>query len=252
VSRFLTFTDEVERIVLRHFANRLLWMVLAASAFTTIHLNRVQAQQGGWHAEDLLSALNLVVEITLVAAFACIIIWEQFLRSRGRLGGPQMDHRRYTIRFHLAALLVLLVVTALLIALAGYLQFVHLLTIMQRGFLLWLTVVLAVTAYCFANPRLRGGLAAFASFVFALLVMAGGEWLVVTMSVVHPAWARLGDLYYWNQLFPRLAQDDLWLVIYQPWLSWYFAGYAGANVLLYFVFLGRLQLGGRSTGGGEA
>jgi len=252
VSRLANFANEVERIVLRHFSNRLLWFVLAASFFITVHLNRVQAQQGGWHEEELLSALNLIVELTLVAAFACIILWELFLQSRGRSLSATWDYQRYALRFHLAALLVLLVVAALLIALAGRLQFVHLLTIMQRGFLVWLTVVLAVTAYCFANPRLRGGLAAFASFVFALLVMAGAEWLVVTMSLAHPAWARLGDLYYWNQLFPRLAQEDLWLVIYQPWLSWYFAGYAGANVLLYLVFLGRLRLHGRNASGGPA
>lgn len=251
MSRFFTFSDEVERIVLRHLANRFLWIVLAASAFTTIHLNRVQAQQGGWHAEPLLSALNLIVELTLIAAFACIIIWELYLKSRGRRVDAMQDHRRYAVRFHLAALLVLLIVAALLIALAGYLQFIHLLTVMQRGFLLWLTVALAVTTYCLANPRLRGGLAAFAAFIFALLVMAGAEWLVVTMSVAHPAWAQLGDLYYWNQLFPQLAQSDLWLVIYQPWLSWYFAGYAGANVLLYLAFLGRLRLDGRKRDGGS-
>jgi hypothetical protein len=136
--------------------------------------------------------------------------------------------------------LLLLVVAGLHLALLSYYQYIHILTVLQRGFIIWLTVILMPTTYLLVNPKARGGFAGVGAFIIALLALVVGEWTVVTLSLVSPAWERLGDVYYWNQLFPHVAQTRIWLTIYQPYLGWYFLGYLGANLVLYLALVLRV------------
>jgi hypothetical protein len=244
---FLAFTEAVERILMRQFANRLLWVVVGTGLFAVAYLNEIQRATMRWPTEHLLARLNFVVEVVLLASFAVILIWESYVRLRhphpktAQLPGA----RGYTLKFHLAAVLLLLVVAGLHLALLSYYQYVHILTVLQRGFLIWLTVILIPTVYLLVNPKSRGGLQGVAAFIVALLALIAAEWVVVTLSLVRPAWERLGDVYYWNQLFPRVAQERIWLTIYQPYLGWYFLGYLGANIALYLALVLRVLALGR-------
>lgn len=239
---FFAFADAVERILMRQFGNRLLWVVVGTGLFIVVYLNEIQRATVRWPTEHLLALLNFVVEVVLLASFAVALIWEGYTQSRH----PQpdaacsVDTKGYAIKFHLAIVLLLLVVAGLHLALLGYFQYIHILTVLQRGFLIWLTVILAPTAYLLVNPKVRGGFAGLAAFFLALLALVVAEWTVVTLSLVSPAWERLGDVYYWNQLFLQVAQPRIWLTIYQPYLGWYFLGYLGGNLVLYLALVLRI------------
>ena len=239
---FFAFTESVEKVLMRQFGNRLLWIVVGTGLFITVYLNEIQRATTQWPTEHLLARLNFVVEVVLLASFAVILIWESYMRSRhpqpkaAQLPGA----KGYTLRFHLATVLLLLVVAGLHLALLSYFQYIHILTVLQRGFLIWLTVILAPTVYLLVNLRARAGLAGLGAFFIALLALFAAEWVVVTLSLVSPAWERLGDIYYWNQLVPQVAQPRIWLTIYQPYLGWYFLGYLGANLVLYLALVLRV------------
>ena len=239
---FFAFADVVERILMRQFGNRLLWVVVGTSLFIVVCLNEIQRATMRWPTEHLLALLNFVVEVVLLASFAVALIWEGYTQSRR----PQPDAafspsaKGYAIKFHLAIVLLLLVVAGLHLTLLSYFQYIHILTVLQRGFLIWLTVILAPTTYLLVNPKARGGFAGLGAFFVALLALIVTEWAVVTLSLVSPAWERLGDVYYWNQLLPQVAQERIWLTIYQPYLGWYFLAYLGANLVLYLALVLRV------------
>jgi len=227
---------------MRQFGNRLLWVIAGTGLFIVVYLNEIQRATMRWPTEHLLALLNFVIEGVLLASFAVALIWESYARSRHPQPGAAHlpGAKGYAIKFHLAIVLLLLVVAGLHLALLSYFQYIHILTVLQRGFLVWLTVILAPTAYLLVNPRARGGFAGLAAFFVALLALVAAEWVVVTLSLVSPAWERLGDIYYWNQIFPRVAQERIWLTIYQPYLGWYFLGYLGANLVFYLALVLRV------------
>ena len=239
---FFAFAESVEHILMRQFGNRLLWVIAGTGLFIVVYLNEIQRATMRWPTEHLLALLNFVIEGVLLASFAVALIWESYARSRHPQPGAAHlpGAKGYAIKFHLAIVLLLLVVAGLHLALLSYFQYIHILTVLQRGFLVWLTVILAPTAYLLVNPRARGGFAGLAAFFVALLALVAAEWVVVTLSLVSPAWERLGDIYYWNQLFPRVAQERIWLTIYQPYLGWYFLGYLGANLVFYLALVLRV------------
>jgi|GEM_PF-3568287 len=239
---FFAYTEAVERILMRQFGNRLLWIVAGTGLFIVVYLNEIQRATTRWPTEHLLALLNFVVEVVLLASFAAALVWEGYTQSRRPQPSAAFstDTKGYTIKFHLAIVLLLLVVAGLHLVLLGYFQYIHILTVLQRGFLIWLTVILAPTVYLLVNPKARGGLQGVAAFFVALLALVVAEWTVVTLSLVSPAWERLGDVYYWNQLFPQVAQSQIWLTIYQPYLGWYFLGYLGGNLVLYLALVLRI------------
>ncbi len=254
---FFAFAESVECILMRQFGNRLLWVVVGTGLFIVVYLNEIQRATMRWPTEHLLALLNFVVEVVLLASFASALIWESYARSRRPQpdAGHSTDTKGYAIKFHLAIVLLLLVVAGLHLALLSYFQYIHILTVLQRGFLIWLTVILVPTAYLLVNPRARGGLKGLGAFFVALLALIVAEWTVVTLSLVSPAWERLGDVYYWNQLLPQVAQERIWLTIYQPYLGWYFLGYLGGNLILYLALVLRVKAIGRrekaASGGGK-
>ncbi len=44
-----------------------------------------------------------------------------------------------------------------------------------------------------------------------------------------------------RRLYVELAQERIWLVIYNPWLSLYLLGYAGVNIALFLCVMQRVK-----------
>lgn len=251
VGGFFRYSDDVERILVRQLGNRLLWIVTGSDLFVLLYLGEVQRASMRWPTENLLALLNFVVEISLVASVASVLVWEKHWAGRH----PQVkdsshpDSSGYALKLHLATVLLLVLAASVFLVLLSYFQYIHLLTVLQRGFLVWLTVIVMPTVFLLANPGVRGGWIGLGAFLLALAAMIGAEWLVVFLSLAYPAFERLGDLYYWNHLVPyvaqRVADRPLWLAIYQPYLGWYFLGYFGGNLMLYLALVLRVLARGR-------
>jgi hypothetical protein len=242
VGGFFSFTDDIERIIMRQLGNRFLWIITLAGLFLVFYMNGVQRFHTRWPTENLLAMLNFVLEMTLVLGFIVIIAWER--RAASRIKTPRGDlpgNPGYAYKFYIACVLVLLVITGLHLGQLCYFQYVHILTVLQRGFLVWMTCAMLPAFYLLINTRGAGGMRSIGAVVVSLIILAVLEIAVVTISRFAPGWERLGDIYYWNMLFRQLQQEKLWLVIYNPWLALYFLSYAGVNIMLFLFVVLRVQ-----------
>ncbi len=241
---FKSFTDDVERIILRQFGNRLLWIITLASMFFVMFLNQAQRARTPWPTENLLAMLNFTLEITLALAFIAIIAWERRAASRttssaSRSTLPGGDG--YALKFYIACVLVMLVITGVILAELSYFQYVHLYTVLQRGFIVWMTCAMLPAIYLLINTRGDGGMRSIGATIASLIILAALEIIIVSIARFVPAMERLGDIYYWNMLYTGLAQERIWLVIYNPWLALYLLGYAGANIALVLALMQRVK-----------
>lgn len=245
---FKSWTDGVERIILRQFGNRLLWILVPASLLAVLIFNQAQRATTRWPTENLLAMLNFTLEITLALAFIAIIAWER--RSASRMSAtPATAASRstlpgadgYAYKFYIACVLVMLVITALHLGELGYFQYIHLLTVLQRGFIVWMTCAMLPAFYLLINTRGEGGMRSAGAAVGSLIILAVIEIIIVSIARFVPAMERLGDIYYWNMLYTGLAQERIWLVIYNPWLSLYLLGYAGVNIALFLCVMQRVK-----------
>lgn len=237
-----SFTDDVERIILRQFGNRILWIVALASMFFVMFLNQAQRARTPWPTEILLAMLNLVLEITLVLAFIAMLLWEQRAASRpapkrGILPGSE----GYALKFYIACALVLLVITGIILTELSYFQYIHLLTVLQRGFLVWMTCAILPAVYLLINTQAKGGMRGIGAVITSFIILAAFELSVTALARFVPAMERLGDLYYWNMLYTGLAQERVWLAIYNPWLALYLLSYAGVNIALVLALMARVK-----------
>ena len=243
---FKSFTDDVERIILRQFGNRLLWILVPASLLAVLIFNQAQRAFTRWPTENLLAMLNFTLEITLALAFIAIIAWER--RAASRMSAASAASRDalpgadgYACKFYVACALVMLVITALHLGELGYFQYIHLLTVLQRGFVVWMTCAMLPAIYLLINTRGEGGMRSVGAAVGSLIILAVLEIIIVSIARFVPAMERLGDIYYWNMLYTPLAQERIWLVIYNPWLSLYLLGYAGVNIALFLGVMLRVK-----------
>jgi hypothetical protein len=244
VGGFISYSDDVERIILRQFGNRLLWIIVPVSLLAVLIFNQAQRATTRWPTENLLAMLNFTLEITLALAFIAIIAWERRAASRitsaaSRNVLPSADG--YAYKFYIACVLVLLVITALHLGELGYFQYIHLLTVLQRGFIVWMTCAMLPAFYLLINTRGDGGMRSVGAAIASLIILAVFEIIIVSIARFVPAMERLGDVYYWNMLYVELAQERIWLVIYNPWLSLYLLGYAGVNIALFLCVMQRVK-----------
>ncbi len=75
---------------------------------------------------------------------------------------------------------------------------------------------------------------------FAIALYVGFEFLITWASSLggdSAFFARLNDVYFWNNVFPGLARSELWVTIYNPWFSWYLVMYLLMNGTLLGVLL---------------
>ncbi len=155
VGGFISFTDDVERIILRQFGNRLLWILVPVSLLAVLIFNQAQRAQTRWQTENLLAMLNFTLEITLAFAFIAIVAWEHRAASR-TAAKPRNDlpgAPGYAYKFYIACVLVMLVITALHLGELGYFQYVHLFTVLQRGFIAWMSCAMLPAIYLLVNTR---------------------------------------------------------------------------------------------------
>ncbi|OPX21387.1 MAG: hypothetical protein B1H03_06665 [Planctomycetales bacterium 4484_113] len=237
MQRFFDFADGVERILVQQFVNPLLWFVFILTVYFEVLLNQIERQATRWPTEVLLAHLLGIFELSLVISLVAILTWEARARARFK---PRSENSlespaAYPPRLWLAICLLLALITVLHLCYLGYFQYVHIITLLQRALFVFLAVLIVPGLYLLLNPRLRGGFAAVSSFITSLAL-----YLILELSVLwlsfqageNGFFARLNDVYYWNQLFPDYARSELWLTIYTPWLIWYLLIFIALNAVL--------------------
>jgi len=252
VERFLLAVNQVEEKLIGHLLSPLLWFVLALAFFLEFKISKL------WKAplftDDPSGARVLVKEVAvfegaLLAIAVFVIIWEYWLSVRRKLKPGKAKYVEEAVALWVVCLAILFLSAGLIMAWLAVIDFRHILTILQRGLFILLTVTMVPTLFLLINFRLKSGLAPLLALVFALMFYAGFEFLVTFLSSrgdEYTFFARLNDVYIWNQKFPELARSELWLTIYMPWFFWYLVMYLLINLFLVFlVFLRAKFFNGR-------
>jgi len=247
VERFLLAVNEVEEKLIRHLLSPLLWFVLASTFFLEFSISKL------WKApligDDPSGARVLVREIAvfegaLLTIGVLVIVWEYWLRLRNKRKQAKAKYVEEAIALWVVSIAILFLSAGLVMAWLSAIDFRHILTILQRGLFVLLTVTTVPTLFLLINPKLKAGLTPLLAAIFALMFYAGFELLVTFLSSrgdESAFFARLNDVYIWNQNFPELARSELWLTIYMPWFLWYLAMYLLLNFFLVFLLFLRMK-----------
>lgn len=186
-----------------------------------------------------------VLEGALLGIVISIFVWEYWISSRRNARQPTKQVARTdTLQLWTVSILVSFVSACVILAGLAVLDSAHALSVLQRGLFILLTVCLVPSLFLLMNPELKPGSTPFLAFVFSLVLYAGFEVLITFLSSLGDEFAffaRLNDVYVWNQMFPGLARSELWLTIYMPWLLWYLLMYVLINFSLFVLLFLRTR-----------
>ncbi len=245
MERIILWTSRVEKILIRHFANPLLWIVLLTGIFIEYRLSTVgnspKITEG-----VLLARYSIVIEIVLVLSCLTFFAWEAFKRASLSYGYKASEYKscrlneESILQTWLASVLILFLVALCLILTMSILNFQYIVTILQRTFFLLLTVVCIPTVYLLLKQKDKNGfwsiMAISGSIIFYLALSILITWLS-SRGDENAFFARLNDVYFWNNKFPNLARSELWLTIYMPWFLWYLVMYLFLDFLLFVLLV---------------
>lgn len=229
----------MERVIIGQLLNPIVWLVLLFCGFMEYLISKAPTLYPKLPEAEILVRELLVVEGALAVSSVAVLVWEGRLRQRAGSDKRPPAISVDAVGVWIACSLIVSMVALLLLVMLLFLDFPHILTLLQRSLFLLLTVLLIPLVYLIVNPRMQGGLICAFGFLAGFLIYFGFQILIVYVSSLGDEtsfFARLNDVYSWNYFFPKLARSELWLTIYQPWFGWYLLIY----ILVIAIFLSAL------------